>query len=125
MSDWVYINKFRVRTGGFGSDDAYGFNGLFQIPKFGRKIQVICSDGMGWQHVSVSLHGEQKVPSYEIMCWVKDLFFEPEDWVVQFHPAKSEYINNHPGCLHLWRSLDVPFPVPPSIMVGVKGMVAR
>lgn len=120
MSDWNYINKFREREGRFGSDDSYGMNGLFRFPKFGKKIKVIASDGMGWQHVSVSLHGENATPSWEVMCWIKELFFEPEDWVVQFHPAKSQYVNCHPGCLHLWRSLDKSFPVPDSIMVGPK-----
>lgn len=54
------------------------------------------------------------------MCKVKDLFWEPEDWVVQYHPAKSEYISNHPGCLHLWQPLNEKLPTPPSIMVGFK-----
>lgn len=56
------------------------------------------------------------------MCQVKDLFWDPEDWVVQFHPAHSEYVNNHPGVLHLWRCLTQPFPQPDRLMVGVRDM---
>jgi hypothetical protein len=57
------------------------------------------------------------------MCAVKDLFWNDEDVVVQFHPAKSTYVNNHPGCLHLWRCTDGrEFPTPPEILVGIKGL---
>jgi hypothetical protein len=53
------------------------------------------------------------------MAFVKDLFWHDDECVVQFHPPKSEYINNHPYCLHLWKP---PYEVklPPSILVGVK-----
>jgi hypothetical protein len=51
------------------------------------------------------------------MCQIKDLFFEPEDCVVQFHPAKSQYRNFHPGCLHLWKP-DCGMPVPDPLMVA-------
>jgi hypothetical protein len=40
--------------------------------------------------------------------------------VVQYHPAKSEYVNNMPNCLHLWRPVNEAMPTPPSIMVGVR-----
>jgi hypothetical protein len=54
------------------------------------------------------------------MCFVKDLFWEPEDCVMQLHPRRSEYINNHPYVLHLWRPVRDRIPEPPSIYVGVK-----
>lgn len=31
----------------------------------------------------------------------------------QLHPAKSEYVNIHPYCLHLWRPLEREIPMPP------------
>jgi hypothetical protein len=49
------------------------------------------------------------------MCAIKDMFFEPEEAAVQYHPAKSQYVNNHPYCLHLWRpnnGTDLPTPPP-------------
>ena len=75
---------------------------------------------MGWQHVSVSLYSYPNTcPRWEIMCAVKDLFWEPEEIVVQFHPKKSDYISMHQGCLHLWRCTDGrEFPTPDPIMVG-------
>ena len=33
---------------------------------------------------------------------------------------ESENISNHPYCLHLFRPTAFDFPVPPSIMVGIK-----
>lgn len=123
MSDWTFINRHRLRVGLFGSDDSYGFNGAFRfnLPGEVRPICVIASDCLGWQHVSVSFgQGAKRCPSWDVMCAVKDLFWEPDQEVIQFHPAKSEYVNFHPGCLHLWRPNGdtPPIPIPPSILVG-------
>ena len=56
------------------------------------------------------------------MCWVKDLFWAAEEAVMQLHPPKSEWVNNHNYCLHLWRPLDGNIPLPPSIAVGYKAL---
>ena len=117
MSDWTFLNRHRLRQGRLASDKTYGFNGAFAfaVPGEARLVCVIASDGLCWQHVSVSFGAHNhKIPSWEIMCRVKDLFWEPEDWVVQFHPAKSQSVNFHPGCLHLWRPLAQPLPTPPA-----------
>lgn len=119
MSDWHYLNKFRVRNGQFGSDPSDGWNGFFCLIINGLKVKVIASDGGGWQHVSVSIHDSTFTPSWAVMCIVKDLFWNDEDAVVQFHPSKSEYVSYHDGCLHLWRCTDGrEMPRPPAIFVG-------
>lgn len=98
-----------------------GNNGVFFI--LGKKprddLKIIASDGAGWDHVSVSKRYE--CPSWEEMCRIKELFWDdPEDCVVQFHPPKSQYVNNHLYCLHLWRPNNgLIVPVPPTILVGV------
>lgn len=124
MSDWNFLNKHRVRAGQYRSDDSFGFNGMFEfaIPGEPRRIRCIASDGMGWQHVSVSFGPDSKrTPSWELMCQIKDLFWEPEDVVIQFHPRKSEYVSFHPGCLHLWRCIDGrDQPTPHPLLVGLK-----
>lgn len=101
-----------------------GFMGAFMFPLAGvpQRVCVIASDEMGWQHVSVSFGNRSvKTPSWEIMSRVKELFWEEDDVVIQFHPAKKDHINNHPGCLHLWRCTDGrEQPLPPAIMVGYK-----
>jgi len=122
MSDFNYLNQRRVREGQFGSDESYGFNGLFVLMALDTQVRIIASDGEGWQHVSVSIVGRpNKTPSWDVMCFVKALFWEPQDCVIQFHPPESEYVNHHPGCLHLWRCTDGrEQPMPPSILVGPK-----
>ena len=109
--------KRRVRFGPRGTDESYGNNGCFNLRLKKRRFNVIASDGMGWDHVSVSTHG--RCPTWDEMCRIKDMFFEPEDWVVQYHPAQSEYVNCHPNCLHLWRHQGG-MPTPPAFMVGPK-----
>ena len=101
-----------------GSDDSYGNNGLFQIRYKGCNFNVIASDGLGWEHVSVSL--EDRIPAWEEMCYMKDLFWNKDEAVMQLHPPESEYINNHDFCLHLWKPLNAIIPLPDSILVGVK-----
>lgn len=104
------------------STAADGNNGLFFIP--GRTprdlLKVIASDGMGWEHVSVSKRYE--CPTWEEMCKVKELFWDdPEDWAVQYHPPMSRYINNHPYCLHLWCPTDHgEMPFPSMDLIGVR-----
>ena len=53
------------------------------------------------------------------MCFVKTVFWDREDCVVQFHPPESEYVNDHPFCLHLWRPVGVVIARPPALTVGV------
>lgn len=65
----------------------------------------IASDGAGWEHVSVSPSRKNRTPTWREMGIVKDLFWDPEDVVIQIHPPKSEYVNCHPNVLHLWRKL--------------------
>ena len=130
MSDWKFLNANRVGTLARISGDVpsiyhstpeVGFNGMFRFLLDGKRIRCIASDGGGWKHVSVSIEGDNRPPRWGIMCQIKDLFFEPEDCVVQFHPPQSKYINHHPGCLHIWLCTDGrEFPQPPTIMVGPK-----
>ena len=95
-----------------------GYVVLFRCGK--RFASVIWSDGGGWEHVSICPFKRSYTPSWDDMCQLKDMFFKEDEIVVQYHPAKSEYVNNMPNCLHLWRSMNSTFPMPPSIMVGVK-----
>lgn len=116
-------NKYRVREGRMASDDSFGNNGAFVVPlKYGQQVFVIASEGFGWEHVSVSR--KDRCPLWDEMCQIKDLFWEPEDCVVQFHPPASEYVNNHPRCLHLWRQIGTTFPMPDSLLVGIKGAIS-
>src|SRR5262245_49880657 len=80
-----------------------GKNGWFAFPSPipGRILFAIASDGSEWtkaglpgepwEHVSV--HAEQgkrkeKTPVWPEMCFVKNLFWDKEDSVIQFHPPE-------------------------------------
>lgn len=128
-------NQYRRRNlGNWSSEDSDGFNGAFSIPLpgHGHKVLANCivSDGEGlraigqqpFEHVSVHIeeYGKQRIPTWEEMCQVKDIFWGAEETVVQYHPARSEYVNNHPCVLHLWKWTGGEFPVPNSLLVGIK-----
>lgn len=117
------LESGRWLSGPWASDPRDDF-GAFEIDgPCGARLKIIASPGdanesIPWEHVSVSV--KNRCPNWIEMCFVKDLFWEPEEAVMQLHPPKSDYINNHPYCLHLWRPIAVEIPLPPSIAVGVK-----
>jgi len=104
-------NKYRVRTGRMGTDESAGNNGAFLYPTHDGQMIVIASDKGGWEHLSASL--SHRCPTWDEMCILKKIFWDETDCVVQYHPPASQYVNNHPHCLHLWRCVDQPFPLPP------------
>lgn len=117
-----------------GSSDSIGLAGAFAIPFIwdGSKVTmnpdgdsvawVIASDGQdtGWDHVSCHLQTPdgKRTPNWEIMCAVKDLFWDETDCVIQFHPPKADYVNKHPNVLHLWRKVGVNWETPPKGLIG-------
>lgn len=113
-------NQYRVRKGEAGTDESYGNNGLFFVPTRPGQVplKVICSDGEGWEHVSVSR--PDRCPTWDEMCKVVALFWDAEDCVMQLHPPRSRWISNHPFCLHLWRPTGEAIPAPPDWMVGYR-----
>ena len=109
----------------FVPDDATG--GFFLIPHPELRnyyFSAIANCGGDWEHVCVTVYPHRARPDrsciWEEMCFIKSLFWEDEQTVMQLHPMKSEYINNHPHCLHLWRPVKGIIPTPPSILIGLK-----
>src|SRR5215218_9591845 len=98
------LERCRVLRGPIGSPAGVMY-GAFVIPqKSGPDLNVIAHDGvaepaernpglMGWEHVSVST--PYRTPTWEEMCRVKELFWDDTETVVQFHPPKASYVNNH------------------------------
>ena len=99
-----------IQTGSDGGCCEIYLNGIKAEP-----ATVIWSNGMGWEHVSVSYR--KRCPTWEEMCAIKAMFWNPEEVVVQYHPRESEYVNQHPFCLHLWRKCSEDFETPPMICV--------
>lgn len=99
------------------SDASFGNNGCFRLPAVvpGRSLWTIASDGLDWEHVSVSIeHQPTRTPTWAEMHAVKRAFWSDEDVVMQLHPSESQWVNVHAGCLHLWRPNDGrEIPTPP------------
>ena len=94
---------------------SYGAPGAFKAAFESRELWIIAANEMGWDHVSVSLNG--RCPNWREMSFVKGLFWDEDDCVIQYHPPKKDYLNLHPFCLHLWRPQFESIPLPPTIMV--------
>lgn len=116
--------EYRVKTGAMASSFHDGNNGHFMIPlmtkgkqRIKRVFSIIASDGLEWDHVSVSL--PDRCPTWEEMCYFKKLFWGANVQVIQFHPPESEYINNHPYCLHLWKPQKSTIAFPHKLLVGI------
>lgn len=91
--------------------------GWFELlsPLDGAPLRIIASDGMGWDHVSVSR--ADRCPTWEEMDFVKRCFFHADETAVQLHVPDALHINQHPNCLHLWRPHAVKIPLPPRLLV--------
>lgn len=120
MKNLSHLDPFRVRNGLYGSPLGADYGAFVVKGPCGDDLKIIASPGdadknIPWEHVSVSL--KNRCPRWSEMCFVKDLFWGAEDAVMQLHPPKSTYINNHPFCLHLWRPVNDSIPLPPKIAV--------
>lgn len=72
---------------------------------FRDKLLVITTiedhaDGREWLHVSCSR--KNKMPSYEDLCRVKEVFVGDDQKAIMVFPPKEEHVNFHPRCLHLF-----------------------
>ena len=105
-------------------------NGAFALPPLIPQRFLFCfaSDGgysaeTCWEHVSVHVSdakGRLKTPCWDEMCSVKDLCWDAEDIVMQLHPARSQWVNQHAHTLHLWRPVGIIIPTPPPEFVGLQ-----
>jgi hypothetical protein len=116
------IEAARVVKGIFASPRNSGPYGAFDLHgPCGERLLIIAADtrdpeSEGWEHVSVSIG--RRLPNWKEMAFVKDLFWDDQELVAQFHPPRSEYVNNMENCLHLWRHKSLINP--PSFLVGDK-----
>lgn len=130
-TDFSHLEQFRHTKEGTNFATKEGDHyGAFFVPHGRIGFVIIVSDGMeegpgeGWEHVSARVKGhdtkDERCPTWEEMCWIKQLFWEEEECVFQLHPPRSEYVNNHPFVLHLWRNTKIDPPRPPAILIGIK-----
>lgn len=90
--------------------------GDFVIPCHGSTLTVRASEGLGWDHVSVSL--PMRCPTWAEMEFVRDLFFRDDETVMQLSVPRADHRNLHRFCLHLWRPPAAAIPRPPAEMVA-------
>ena len=119
MNDLRALDKYReteTERQVYGVCGDHG-NGCFKVFVGGKSFFVVASNGGGWDHVSASPCNAKRCPTLDEMCTIKNMFFGADECVVQYHPPKAEYVNNHPYCLHLWRPQYTELPRPPKKFV--------
>lgn len=122
------LNQARVVSGAkqWNSVSSDGFNGMFLLIRNGRRLACIASDQDGWEHVSVTdqtTRNSQKVcPTWDDMCFIKRAFWDDDEAVMELHVPQAAWVNQHEGCLHLWKPLGQEIPLPPSMMVGYQDL---
>jgi hypothetical protein len=130
--DWTHLEGDRVRQNGPWSSKTGDTFGVFShLMDNGVTLVMIATNGDPntletgeWEHVSVharqpKLDGsiEARIPTWDEMCKVKQLFWERHETVVQYHPPEENYVNVHDHVLHLWRPINKELPAPPKICV--------
>lgn len=113
---WTHLERHRLA--GQPGDPC----GAFEVPHVPTnvRLRIVASSDFGWEHVSVSL--PNRTPNWREMEFVCRLFWGEDEAVMQLHPPRSEWVSNHPNCLHLWKPTGAEIPLPPSWMVGAKAM---
>lgn len=84
-------------------------------------LRVMACIADGWEHVGVKVTDSPLynhfLPTWDHMAAVKDLFWDYDECVVQFHPPADRYVNKDAGVLHLWKHTKYEFPVPDPSLV--------
>lgn len=106
MKDLTKLKYPRFKVVTIGQD-----GGAFKWRHRGKNYNIIASFGGGWDHVSVDANG--LIPDWNTMCLIKDMFFNENETVIEYHPAKENYVNIAKDCLHLWRPQNQTIPTPP------------
>ncbi len=98
--------------------------GAFYITRGKVELIVLATNddpgaGVYWEHVSARArdYKGERTPTWDEMCYIKSLFWGPEECVVQYHPPESDYKNDQPNVLHLWRYTKGEIQRPPRSLV--------
>lgn len=108
MKDLRYLDEYRIKTP-LSLNGTPETSGTFIVYVGGKSFYVIAEihdNGYGKvEHVSVTPCNRKRTtcPTWEEMTAIKDMFFGDEEECYQVFPKKSEYVNLHPLCMHIWR----------------------
>jgi hypothetical protein len=120
MNNPESFNQFRIKEGPLASTDELGQNGAFIIGfKDDTALLVTVATRAGWEHVCVSKRRKRMLqkpedvePDNGDMATVKDIFFKPEETVVEYFPHRESCLHPAPGTRHLWKHNLRDFPMP-------------
>jgi len=119
LSDIAGRKGLRILT----HNEKEGIEGYYELLehhetiKFGTRYYFVFTWNNGWEHLSISVAGSKRNPTWDEMCMFKDIFFKEDEPCVEYHPRKEDYINLHPYCLHIWRPLESELPIPDKKLV--------
>ena len=78
---------------------AFKKNDLNVIVSINREL-----DEKLWLHVSFSY--PDRLPPYEKLIQIKNIFIGPDKKAIQVFPQEKEHVNLMEFCLHLWHCID-------------------
>lgn len=84
-----------------------GIDGAGYKSRNGFTVFISCCierDGKHWVHLSVSRR--DRIPNWEELVKIKEIFLGKEAEAIQVLPPRSKWVNFHPNCLHLYQCLD-------------------
>ena len=81
-----------------------GIMGIYFDMKSYRELSFVFTWNNGWEHLSVSM--PNRTPTWDQMCTMKDIFWNEDEVCVEYHPRKSDYVNLHEHCLHIWKPIE-------------------
>lgn len=97
----------------FPTTDADGVRGVFLIPPIGKKkkgqgnyYSVLTSISEEHDILSIEVLPEKRQPSSAEVTYIRNLFFEPQDVVVQFIPSDAVRTASLGYRITLWRLKD-------------------
>lgn len=105
MKNLRELDEYRVKHPYWPQTDT---SGVFKVMVKQRAFVILASvDNIGedgvWEHISVTPKNQKRCPTWDEMCAIKNMFFDPEEECVEFHPKASTYVNSNEYCLHIWR----------------------
>jgi hypothetical protein len=129
---WKIPEQFRFIEREFGlPGDPYGAFKCASPSRRGYELAIIASPGgdigggriVTWEHVSVHVSANHTgawvayCPTWAEMDYVKGLFWDDTDVVMQLHVNDDKKVDIHKHTLHLWRPTDREIPLPDKDLV--------
>ncbi len=106
MEEWIRNALPRILLHGWIEEE--GIDGSRYLHRKSQTSVIISGcvelDGKRWIHFSVAR--KDHLPHWEELVDIKEMFLGRETKAIQVIPPRSQYVNIHPNCLHLWYCVD-------------------